>query len=179
MKKVRMLLLVFMISIFTFTTNVFAESKNEVTLNFKGGIIHDDYVEYSKIAKVQLFKGDDLVTNITNNMTVDLNEAEYKFVIEEIEDTSVSGANVPIKLNINNWYYPMTIITGNAKSTFKLDSSKFNGKLDIKFERMNVAINTKVENVYNDILSKGIIDFTNGKEYVIDFSNTDELTEGL
>ena len=179
MKKVRMLLLVFMISIFTFTTNVFAESKNEVTLNFKGGIIHDDYVEYSKIAKVQLFKGDDLVTNITNNMTVDLNEAEYKFVIEEIEDTSVSGANVPIKLNINNWYYPMTIITGNAKSTFKLDSSKFNGKLDIKFERMNVAINTKVENVYNDILSKGIIDFTNGKEYVIDFSKTDELTEGL
>ena len=45
-------------------TTVYAESKNEVTLNFKGGIIHDGYVEYSKIGKVQLFKGDELVTNI-------------------------------------------------------------------------------------------------------------------
>ena len=45
-------------------TTVYAESKNEVTLNFKGGTIHDGYVEYSKIAKLQLFKGDELVVNI-------------------------------------------------------------------------------------------------------------------
>lgn len=179
MKRLKMLLLVFMIGIFAFITNVFAESKNEVTLNFKGGTIHDGYVEYDKIAKVQLFKGDDLVADISNNMVIDLNEAEYKFVVEEIEDTSVSGANTPIKLNINNWYYPMTKIEGETKSTFKLDSSKFSGTLDVKFVRIGIAINTTVKNIYNDISSKGVVDLTNGQEYVIDFSKTDELTEGL
>ena len=178
MKRLKMLLLVFMIGIFAFTTNVFAESKNEVTLNFKGGTIHDGYVEYDKIAKVQLFKGENLVTDISNNMVIDLNEAEYKFVIEEIEDTSVSSKGTP-KLKINNWYYPMTTIVGETKSTFRLDSNKFNGTLDIEFERKAVAINTKIENVYNDITSTGVIDLTGGKEYVIDFSKTDELTEGL
>lgn len=179
MKRLKMLLLVFMIGIFAFTTNVFAESKNEVTLNFKGGTIHDGYVEYDKIAKVQLFKGEDLVADISNNMVIDLNEAEYKFVIEEIEDTSVAGANTPIRLNINNWYYPMTKIEGEAKSTFKLDSSKFNDTLDVEFKRTNAAHNLTIENVYDDISSKGVIDLTNSQEYVIDFSKTDELTEGL
>ena len=179
MKRLKMLLLVFMIGIFAFITNVFSESKNEVTLNFKGGTIHDGYVEYDKIAKVQLFKGEDLVADISNNMVIDLNEAEYKFVVEEIEDTSVSGANTPIKLNINNWYYPMTKIEGETKSTFKLDSSKFSGTLDVKFVRIGIAINTTVKNIYNDISSKGVVDLTNGQEYVIDFSKTDELTEGL
>ena len=164
---------------FLFVTNVKAENGNEVTLNFKGGTIHDGYVEYSKIAKVQLFKGDDLVTDISNNMVIDLNEAEYKFVIEEIEDTSVAGVNIPIKLNINNWYYPMTTIVGETKSTFKLESSKFSGSLDVKLERILTSINTKVENVYENITSKGVIDLTNEKEYVIDFSKNDELTEGL
>ena len=160
-------------------TTVYAESKNEVTLNFKGGTIHDGYVEYSEIAKVQLFKGDEVVTDISNNMVIDLKEAEYKFVIEEIEDTSVTGANTTIRLNINNWYYPMTTIVGETKSTFKLDSSKFSGTLDVKLVRIGVAVNTKVENVYDDITSTGVIDLTNGQEYVIDFSKTDELTEGL
>ena len=178
MKRLKMLLLVFMIGIFAFTTNVFAESKNEVTLNFKGGTIHDGYVEYDKIAKVQLFKGENLVTDISNNMVIDLNEAGYKFVIEEIEDTSVSSKGTP-KLKINNWYYPMTTIVGETKSTFRLDSNKFNGTLDIEFERKAVAINTKIENVYNDVTSTDVIDLTGGKEYVIDFSKTDELTEGL
>lgn len=161
-----------------YVNKVYAATGNEVTLNFEGGIIHDGYVEYSKKAKVQLFKGEDLVTNISNNMVIDLNEADYKFVIEEIEDSSISGANTSIKLKINNWYYPIIAIN-ETKSTFKLDSSKFNGKLDIEFERRNIAFNTTVKNVYEDISSKGVIDLTNGKEYVIDFSKTDELTEGL
>ena len=161
-----------------YVNKVYAATGNEVTLNFEGGIIHDGYVEYSKKAKVQLFKGEDLVTNISNNMVIDLNEAEYKFVIEEIEDSSITGANTSIKLKINNWYYPIIAIN-ETKSTFKLDSSKFNGKLDIEFERRNIAFNTTVKNVYEDISSKGVIDLTNGKEYVIDFSKTDELTEGL
>lgn len=183
MKKAKILSILSIITILTNIiipiTTVYAESKNEVTLNFKGGTIHDGYVEYSEIAKVQLFKGDEVVTDISNNMVIDLKEAEYKFVIEEIEDTSVTGANTPIRLNINNWYYPMTTIVGETKSTFKLDSSKFSGTLDVKLVRIGVAVNTKVENVYDDITLTGVIDLTNGQEYVIDFSKTDELTEGL
>ena len=72
-------------------SRVYASTKNEVTLNFESGIIHDGYVEYSKIGKLQLFKGDELVSNISNNMTIDLNEADYKFVIEEIENTVLSS----------------------------------------------------------------------------------------
>lgn len=184
MRKTKELLVLFIICLFfslifqMSAKRVYAESKNEVTLNFKGGTIHDDYVEYSKIAKLQLFKGDELVVNISNNMVIDLNEAEYKFVIEEIEDASVAGANKSIKLKINKWYYPIIAIN-ETKSTFKLDSSKFNGELDIEFERRNTAFNTTVKNIYDDISSKGVIDLTNGKEYVIDFSKTDELTEGL
>ena len=178
-KSVFMFLLMISLIFSLCTGSVYAQTKNEITLNFKDGTIHDGYVEYSKKAKVQLFKGEDLVADISNNMVIDLNEAEYKFVIEEIEDTSVAGANTPIKLKINKWYYPMTKIEGETKSTFKLNSSKFNGKLDIEFERRSIAFNTTIKNIYNDISSKGVIDLTNGQEYVIDFSKTDELTEGL
>ena len=181
MKKVSSFLLMFMLGVFAFVPNVFAESKNEVTLNFDGATIHDGYVEYSKIGKLQLFKGDNLVVDISNNMTLDLNEAEYKFVVTEILDESTGSVvgNASVKLNINNWYYPMTTIEGEDKSTFKLESSKFSGTLYVKLKRARVVINTKVENVYNNTSSKGVIDLTDGKEYVIDFSKTDELTEGL
>ena len=166
---------------FAMVLGVNATEKNEVTLNFEGGIIHNDYVEYSKVANVQVFKDDNLVVDISNNMVIDLNESEYKFVIEEIEDETV-GVTKPgtVRLRINNWYYPIsTSIVEGIKPSFKLESSKFNGKLNIKFEKANIAINTKVENIYNDISSKGVVDLTNGKEYVIDFSKNDELTEGL
>ena len=185
MKKTKILSILFILcllaSLIIPITTVYAESKNEVTLNFEGGIIHDGYVEYSKKAKLQLFKGEDLVVNISNNMVIDLNESEYKFVIEEIENETV-GVTKPgaVRLRINNWYYPIsTSIVEGIKPSFKLESSKFNGKLNIKFEKANIAINTKVENIYNDISSKGVVDLTNGKEYVIDFSKNDELTEGL
>ena len=165
---------------FAMILGVNATEKNEVTLNFKNGIIHDGYVEYSKVANIQLFKNGNLVVDISNNMIIDLNEAEYKFVIEEIEDKSVAGVNMPIKLMINNWYYSIsTSIVEGSKPSFKLESGKFSGTLEVKFLRTNIGINTKVENIYNDISSKGIIDLTDSKEYVIDFSKNDELTEGL
>ena len=63
-----MLILCLLVSLIIPITTVYAESKNEVTLNFKGGTIHDGYVEYSKKAKLQLFKGEDLVVNISNIM---------------------------------------------------------------------------------------------------------------
>ena len=160
-------------------TTVYAESKNEVTLNFEGGIIHDGYVEYSKKAKLQLFKGEDLVVNISNNMVIDLNEADYEFVIQEIpaEDTGNVVGPAPVKLNINDWYYATTTL--NSKVIFKLESSKFSGTLDVKLVRTRTVVNTTVKNVYNDISSKGVIDLTGGQEYVIDFSKDDELTNGL
>ena len=160
-------------------TTVYAESKNEVTLNFKGGTIHDGYVEYSEIAKVQLFKGDEVVTDISNNMVIDLNEADYEFVIQEIpaEDTGSVVGPAPVKLNINDWYYATTTL--NSKVIFKLESSKFSGTLDVKLVRTRTVVNTTVKNVYNDISSKGVIDLTGGQEYVIDFSKDDELTNGL
>ena len=165
---------------FAMILGVNATEKNEVTLNFKNGIIHDGYVEYSKVANIQLFKNGNLVVDISNKMIIDLNEAEYKFVIDEIEDKSVAGVNMPIKLMINNWYYSIsTSIVEGSKPSFKLESGKFSGTLEVKFLRTNIGINTKVENIYNDISSKGIIDLTDSKEYVIDFSKNDELTEGL
>ena len=161
--------------------NVKALEKNEVTLKFTGGIIHDGYVEYSNVANVQLFKDDNLVVDISNNIVIDLNEADYKFVIEEIQGENV-GVTKPgtVKLKINNWYYPITksIIEG-SKPEFKLDSSKFSGTLDIKLVRASIVVNTTVENVYDDISSKGVIDLTNGQDYVIDFTKDDELTKGL
>lgn len=163
----------------TAINKVYAKSKNEVTLNFEGGIIHDGYVEYSKKAKLQLFKGEDLVVNISNNMIIDLNEADYEFVIQEIpaEDTGSVVGPAPVKLNINDWYYATTTL--NSKVIFKLESSKFSGTLDVKLVRTRTVVNTTVKNVYEDISSKGVIDLTDGKEYVIDFSKNDELTEGL
>ena len=187
MKKTKVWLLLFVACLIAsmflpmLVNEVHADTANEVTLNFDGGTIKDGYVEYSEVAKVQLFKGDELVVNISNGMTINLNEANYELVIEEIEDSSVSEKNTSVKLNINNnWYYPITdSILEETKSTFKLESSKFSGTLNIKFLRVGTFVNTKVENVYNDISSKGEIDLTNEKEYVIDFSKTDELTEGL
>lgn len=187
MKKEKLLSMLFVFCIalgsisLIFTSNVYAQTKNEVTLNFNGGVVHDGYVEYNKVAKVQLFKGDELVVNISNNMTIDLNEADYKFLIQEIsdEDTGSIAGLAAVKLNINNWYYPMTKIVGDTKSTFKLESSKFNGILNINLSRTGVVINTKVENIYTNISSTGTIDLTNGKEYVIDFTKDDELTNGL
>ena len=167
---------------FLFITNVKAEDKNEVTLNFEGGVIHDGYVEYSNIGNLQLFKGDALVTNISNNMKIDLNEAEYKFVIEEISNGGTGGVTgtIPIKLNINYRYYPMTKIVGDTKSTFNLESDKFNGILDVKLVRIGTVVNTKVENVYTNMSLKGIIDLTDRQEYIIDFSkDDDELMNGL
>lgn len=187
MSKTKSLLIIFIFGLVvslvfpTVENEVYAGTKNEVTLNFVNGIIHDGYVEYSNIGKLQLFKGDELIVNISNNMTIDLNEADYKLVIQELpaEDTGSVVGPAPVKLNINGWYYPMTTIVGESKTTFKLESNKFSGTLDIKLVRNRTVVNTRVENTYTDISSKGIIDLTNGKEYVIDFSKTDELTEGL
>lgn len=182
MKKNIIIKIMLVLISFLFITNVKAEDKNEVTLNFEGGVIHDGYVEYSNIGNLQLFKGDALVTNISNNMKIDLNEAEYKFVIEEISDGGTGGVTgtIPIKLNINYRYYPMTKIVGDTKSTFNLESDKFNGILDVKLVRIGTVVNTKVESVYTNMSLKGIIDLTDRQEYIIDFSkDDDELMNGL
>ena len=178
MKKIKLFGIILVLVSFLFTINVRAENKNEVVLNFEDGVIHDGYVEYKNIAKLQLFKGDELVVDINNYMKIDLEEAEYKFVIEEIEDTrSVSSATIPVRLNINNWYYAISGLTLNSKGTFKLESNKFKETLNIKLERKLTAINTKVENVFNYLNVVETIDLKKG--YVIDFTKNDDLTQVL
>ena len=179
MRKIKTISILFMACLLAslifpmYVNKVYAETKNEVTLNFEGGIIHDGYVEYSEIGKLQLFKGDELVTNISNDMKIDLNEAVYEFEIEKIS----SESKTPVRLNINNWYYPITGLTLNSKGTFKLESSTFNGTLNVKLERRLSAVNTKVENDFTYFNIAETIDLS--KEYVIDFSKSDDLTQSL
>ena len=171
LKHIKMLLLAITIGMFAFTTNVFAESTNKVTLNFDGGIVHDGYVEYSGVGKLQLFKDDELVTNISSGMEVDLDEASYQFVIDDSSSTDAT----PTRIIINDWYYSLNEV--NSKKVFKLDTSKFYSGLNIKLEKKQSAINTKrkVEMAKYDI--NETIDLS--KEYVIDFSKTDDLTHVL
>lgn len=67
--------------------------KNEVTLKFSGANEYDGYVQYDNVGKIQLFKGEELVTNIHDGIVIDLNEAEYKLKITEIEDKTSTGAS--------------------------------------------------------------------------------------
>lgn len=174
MKNLKKILLTFIFGLLLLVPNVNAEEKNEVTLNFNSGIIHDGYVEYSGIGKIQLFKNDELVTDISNNMVIDLNETEYKFIIKKENTSSVTGT-LPVRLKINEkYYYPST-----TDESFNLDSSKFSGVLNIELIRSSVTVNTEVKSIYIDIKSTGVIDFTKNKQYVVDFSNENELTNGL
>lgn len=174
MKNLKKILLTFIFGLLLLVPNVNAEEKNEVTLNFNSGIIHDGYVEYSGIGKIQLFKNDELVTDISNNMVINLNEGEYKFIIKKENTSSVTGT-LPVRLKINEkYYYPST-----TDESFNLDSSKFSGVLNIELIRASVTVNTEVKSIYIDIKSTGVIDFTKNKQYVVDFSNENELTNGL
>ena len=178
MKKLSKLM-VFVISVFAFVTGVNATEKNEVTLKFSGANEYDGYVQYDNVGKIQLFKGEELVTNIHDGIVIDLNEAEYKLKITEIEDKTSTGAsgavikNYPVKISINGWYYPVD------EENFVLNSSEFSGVLKIKLSRINLVVNTKVRNNYTDLTSTGVIDLRYGKEYIIDYTKTDDLTEGL
>lgn len=174
MKNFKKILLTFIFGLLLLVPNVNAEEKNEVTLNFNSGVIHDGYVEYSGIGKIQLFKNDELVTDISNNMVIDLNETEYKFIIKKENTSSVTGT-LPVRLKINEkYYYPST-----TDESFNLDSSKFSGVLNIELIRASITVNTEVKSIYIDIKSTGVIDFTKNKQYVVDFSNENELTNGL
>ena len=175
MKNLKKILLTFIFGLLLLVPNVNAEDvKNEVTLNFNSGIIHDGYVEYSGIGKIQLFKNDELVTDISNNMVIDLNETEYKFIIKKENTSSVTGT-LPVRLKINEkYYYPST-----TDESFNLDSSKFSCVLNIELIRASITVNTEVKSIYIDIKSTGVIDFTKNKQYVVDFSNENELTNGL
>lgn len=174
MKNFKKILLTFIFGLLLLVPNVNAEEKNEVTLNFNSGIIHDGYVEYSGIGKIQLFKNDELVTDISNNMVIDLNETEYKFIIKKENTSSVTGT-LPVRLKINEKYYYLS----TTDESFNLDSSKFSGVLNIELIRASVTVNTEVKSIYIDIKSTGVIDFTKNKQYVVDFSNENELTNGL
>ena len=179
MKRNKIFGIILVLISFLFITNVKAENGNEVTLNFEGGVIHDGYVEYKNVGKLQLFKDGNLVANISNDMKIELNSAEYYLKITELPwvgDSSTITGGIPgkVRLTINGHRYALP-----EDNFFKIDSIEFSGKLSIKLERTHTVVNTKVEKVYDNIESKGIIDFTTSKDYIIDFTKNDELTNGL
>ena len=179
MKKNKIFGIILVLISFLFITNVKAENVNEVTLNFGGGVIHDDYVEYENTGKIQLLKDGSIVTNISNDMKIDLGSAEYYLKITELPwvgNPNTLSSLVPgkVRLTINGHRYSLP-----EDKIFKIDSIEFSGKLNIKLERINTVVNTKVEKTYEDMESSGIIDFTNSKDYIIDFTKDDELTKGL
>lgn len=158
-----------------FANKVCAETENEVTLNFEDGIIHDGYVEYTDIGKIQLFKDNEIVSNLYNDMKIDLGLANYKFEITKYNITENTGSAVSpgkVRLSINKWYYAIP-----DSGTFNLDTSKFYGTLNIKLERTYTVINTKVENNFTNLKPNATLDLSN--EYVIDYSKNDELTNSL
>ena len=104
-------------------------------------------------------------------MKIDLDEADYQFVI----DDSSSKDTTPTRIIINDWYYSLDEI--GSKKIFELDSSRFYAELNIKLEKKYSAVNTKkkVEMAKYDVTETiGL-----SKEYIIDFSKTDDLTHVL
>ena len=179
MRKNKIFGIILVLISFLFITNVKAENEKEVTLNFGGGVIHDDYVEYENTGKIQLLKDGSIVANISNDMKIGLGSAEYYLKITELPwvgnpDTVSSLIPGKVRLTINGRRYSLP-----EDKIFKIDSIEFSGKLNIKLERINTVVNTKVEKVYDDMESSGIIDLTNSKDYIIDFTKDDELTKGL
>lgn len=186
MKKITSVLFMFCVLasllFVTVSNKVYAEGKNEVTLNFVGATIVDGCVKYDGLGDVSLLK-DDVEIDITNGMKIDLNEANYKFkVIKSINigDPDKIFTSKKVAFQINNWYYGLNGMELQNEGILVLDTNKFNGELNIELVGyISVLINTKVENVYTDITSTGKIDLTNGKTFIIDFSKDDELTKGL
>ena len=180
MKKTRVLSILFIFCllaslIFSMLVNkVYASEGYETILNFGDGIIHDGYVEYPEIGKIQLYKDDVIVSDIYNDMKIDLKSANYNFRIIEDKLAENTGSVVSagkVRLTINKWVYAI------PDGTFKLDPNKFYGTLNIKLERTHTVVNTKTENDFTNLNVNAIIDLT--KEYSIDFSKNDELTESL
>lgn len=159
-----------------------ADDTNEVTLDFGDATIENGKVIYPEIGEIELYKSTDTDAgsekiDITNNMKIDLNEYQYSFKITELAPTgnSVSAvAPLPVRLVINKKYYSI-----KDTSLLELDSSKFKGTLNISLIRSGTMVNTVVEDVYTDATANGVIDLSNGKEYVIDFDANDEFTSGL
>ena len=181
MRKSKFLLILFTVSLLVclifpmFANKVCATTENEVTLNFGEGIIHDGYVEYTDIGKIQLFKDNEIVSNLYNDMKIDLGSANYNFEITKYNITGNTGSAVPpgkVRLTINKWYYAIP-----DNGTFNLDTSKFYGTLNIKLERTYTVVNTKVESKYTKFKPNATLDLSN--EYVIDYSKDDELTNSL
>ena len=188
MRKTKELLVLFIICLFfslifqMSAKRVYAESKNDVTLNFDGATIEDDGAAfYPDLGRILLLK-DDVAINITNNMKIDLNEAKYEiqvigyYTVVGEPDSVFDNKNKKICLSINDWYYGLNKNCG----VIEFNTNKFSGNLNIKLIEYNgVKVNTRVENVYDNITSTGTIDLTNDKTFVIDFDKNDELTNGL
>lgn len=183
MKKISSLIVITIISMFMINTNVFATEKNEVILKFDGANIHDGYVEYNDLGTIQLFKDGVLVTDINDDMKIDLSSAKYQLQVKGfvlIEDPDNIYVQNRIAVIINDWYYGLNDGGTQNMGTVDLDSSKYNDTdtLIIKLKKYTgVLVNTRVEKLFDEFTATATIDLS--KEYVIDFSKDDDLTKGL
>ena len=171
MKKVSRLVLSLIIGLFIFSTNVFAEGENKVVLNFEQGSVSNQDVFYYDLGGVRLYKDNEIVKNLKNNMVVDLNSANYKLVF--IKEASSGPVTKNVAAVVNGYYYSLT-----SSVTVELNSDEYKDTIKINIKEYTGAIvNTKVEKVYDKFDSTGIVDLS--KEYVIDLTKEDQLTKGL
>lgn len=129
-----------------FASRVYAVEKNEVTLNFIGGIVNNDSVSYygddneeNPTAKLELMiKNSDASESFSkcaisgNNMTIDLNEKDYYLCIKHIMDIESSQ---PSQLLFNRLYINQTSYDVSKNNYVKLDSMEFTGNLNIRLEK--------------------------------------------
>lgn len=171
MKKVSRLVLSLVIGLFIFSTGVFAEGENKVVLDFGDGDVSKQDVLYYDLGGVRLYKDNEIVKNLKNNMVVDLNSANYKLVF--IKEASSGPVTKNVAAVVNGYYYSLT-----SSVTVELNSDEYKDTIKINIKEYTGAIvNTKVEKVYDKFDSTGIVDLS--KEYVIDLTKEDQLTKGL
>lgn len=182
MKKTKMLsllmILCLMISVVLpmFTNTVHAAEENFVTLHFEDyGEIRYGSVEYHQIGLISLYK-DRAKINITNDMKVDLSEGEYELFITGNTDLSAPDEErEKVRYVIDDWAYNLADYSGEY---VKLDAAKYGGEtLNIKMIRANNYTNTRVKTDMTSVSATGTIDLRS--DYVVDFSNTDDITKSL
>ena len=171
MKRVSKIVLSLVIGLFIFSTTVFAEGENKVVLNFGNGDVASQDVFYYDLGGVRLYKDDEIVKNLKNNMVIDLNSATYK--LEFLKEASTGPVTKNIAAVVNGYYYSLT-----NSVTVELNSDEYKDTISISMkEYTGVIVNTIVKDVYDKFDSTGTIDLS--KEYVIDLTKDDQLTKGL
>ena len=152
-------------------TTVYAESKNEVTLNFKGGTIHDGYVEYV----IDFSKTDELTEGLKSfaDYRNKFDNTDKNLVIygHNMRDDSMFGS---LKWVINeDWYNNednkyITLITENETQVYEVFSVYQIEKEDY-YIQTEFSDDNNFEQFVNTIKKRSI------KEFNTDVSKDDNI----